>query len=179
MQLRSSPLLLSTLAVCGLLTACAAPDAGKVDLIRYKIPDSTFPIASAVEVPPGASIVYLSGKVPPVVDESRHTSDPAAYGGDTEGQTVATLKAIEAQLLTMGLGMSDVVKMQVFLVEDPAKGGKMDFAGFMRGYTQFFGTASQPNLPARSAFEITALANPAWFVEIEVIAVRGAKFVRK
>ena len=79
----------------------------------------------------------------------------------------------------MGLSMSDVIKMQVFLVKDPAKGNKMDFAGFMKGYTQFFGTAEQPNLPARSAFEIAALANPAWLVEIEVVAVRGGKNVVK
>ena len=61
---------------------------------------------------------------------------------------------------------------------DPAKGNKMDFAGFMRGYTQFFGTAAQPNLPARSAFQIAALANPAWYVEIEVVAVRATKPVK-
>jgi enamine deaminase RidA (YjgF/YER057c/UK114 family) len=79
----------------------------------------------------------------------------------------------------MGLTMSDVIKMQVFLVKDPAKGNKMDFAGFMKGYTQFFGTAEQPHLPSRSAFEIAALANPAYLVEIEVVAVRGAKSVTR
>jgi hypothetical protein len=31
-----------------------------------------------------------------------------------------------------------VIKMQAFLVGDPSKGGKMDFEGFMQGYTQFF-----------------------------------------
>ena len=38
--------------------------------------------------------------------------------------------------------------MDVFIVGDPAKGGNMDFAGFMEGYRQFFGTPEQPNLPA-------------------------------
>jgi len=55
---------------------------------------------------------------------------------------------------------------------DPAKGGKMDFAGMMEGYTQFFGTADQPNLPSRSAMQVAALANPGFLVEIEVAAVR-------
>jgi enamine deaminase RidA (YjgF/YER057c/UK114 family) len=72
----------------------------------------------------------------------------------------------------MHLGMGDIVKMQAFLVGDPAKGGKLDFEGFMQGYTQFFGTPAQPNLPARSAMQVAALANPGFLVEIEVTAVR-------
>lgn len=165
----------AALGAAALLTGCAATTAGGGDVVRYKTPGSSFPIAAAVEIPTDARTVYLSGKVPPMVDKSKPATDPAAYGGDTEGQTVAILKGLEEQLKSMNLSMSDVVKMQVFLVADPAKGGKMDFAGFMRGYTQFFGTAAQPNLPARSAFQIAALANPAWYVEIEVVAVRTAK----
>jgi len=158
------------------LTGCASSMAGSsASVVRHKIPGSNFPISAAVEVPAGATRVYLSGKVPPVVDKTKATTDPAAYGGDTRAQTVGVLKAIEAQLTDMGLSLRDVVKMQVFLVGDPAKGGKMDFAGFMEGYTQFFGTAAQPNLPVRSAFQVAALANPAYLVEIEVEAVRPAK----
>jgi enamine deaminase RidA (YjgF/YER057c/UK114 family) len=48
----------------------------------------------------------------------------------------------------------------------------MDFAGFMSGYTKYFGTKDQPNKPARSAFQVAALAAPGVMVEIEVIAVR-------
>jgi enamine deaminase RidA (YjgF/YER057c/UK114 family) len=161
------------------LSGCATGAGPQQELVRYRIPGSSFPIANAVEVPAGASTVYLSGKVPPMTDRSKPASDPAAYGGDTEGQTVGVLKAIDAQLKSMGLAMSDVVKMQVYLVKDPAKGNKMDFAGFMKGYTQFFGTPEQPHLPARSAFEIAGLANPAWLVEIEVVAVRGLRSVTR
>lgn len=82
------------------------------------------------------------------------------------------LDGIEENLHSLNLTMGDVVKMQVFLVGDPKLDGKMDFAGFMKGYKQYFGTAEQPNLPARSAFQIAALANPGWLVEIEVTAVR-------
>ncbi len=87
-------------------------------------------------------------------------------------QTVGVLKSIEATLKDLGLTMGDVVKMQVFLVGDPKMDGKMDFAGFMKGYTQFFGTQAQPNLPARSAMQVAGLVNPGWLVEIEVTAVR-------
>ncbi|WP_104018640.1 Rid family hydrolase [Roseovarius nitratireducens] len=47
-----------------------------------------------------------------------------------------------------------------------------EFSGFMEGYIQHFGTEEQPDLPTRSVFEVAGLANPAWLVEIEVVAVR-------
>ncbi len=141
------------------------------DVVRYKIPGSDFPISAAVEVPAGKSIVFLSGVVPPVANTSAAKGSLDAYG-DTKTQTVGVLGAIEKQLKTMNLSMGDVVKMQVFLVGDPAKGGKMDFAGFMEGYRQYFGTAQQPKLPSRSAMQVAALASPGFLVEIEVTAVR-------
>lgn len=160
-------------AVLAMLTGCAnTRTPSRNEVIRHKIPDSDFPIAATIVVPAGSTRVLLSGKVPPVVDKSKASTDPAAYGGDTRGQTISVLKAIQEQLAGLGLSMKDVVKMQVFLVGDPAKGGKMDFAGFMEGYTQFFGsTANQPNLPTRSTLQVVSLVNPAYLVEIEVEAV--------
>jgi enamine deaminase RidA (YjgF/YER057c/UK114 family) len=158
---------LALAAVAGCLLTSTAFAA---DVVRHKIPNSTFPIAAAVEVP-AKTLVFLSGVVPPVADASAAKDSPQAYG-DTKTQTVGVLTSIEKQLKGMGLSMGDVVKMQVFLVGDPAKGGKMDFAGFMAGYTQFFGTAQQPNLPSRSAMQVAALASPNFLVEIEVTAVR-------
>ena len=151
--------------------------AGAQQVIRHPLPNhSTFPISAAVEVPAGKTTVYLSGMVPPVLDAKAPVDSAAAYG-DTRSQTVGVLKAIEAELKSLQLGMGDVVKMQVFLVAPPASAGqghagRMDFAGFMQGYTQFFGTAAQPQLPVRSAMQVAALANPGYLVEIEVTAVR-------
>ena len=82
------------------------------------------------------------------------------------------LNKIKGILEGLGLGMGDVVKMQVFLVNDARSA--MDFKGFMEGYTQFFG-GDQPNLPARSVIGVAALANPGFLVEIEVIAVAAKK----
>ena len=141
------------------------------DVIRHKLPDSDFPIARAVEVPAGKTTVYVSGAVPAVADAAADPKTPEAWG-DTKTQTVSVLNAIDANLKDLGLTMGDVVKMQVFLVGDPDNGGKLDFAGFMKGYTQFFGTTKQPKLPVRSAFQIAALAGPGMLVEIEVTAVR-------
>jgi enamine deaminase RidA (YjgF/YER057c/UK114 family) len=142
------------------------------EVIRHKLPNGNpFPIAAAVEVPAGKTLVFVSGTVPPVVDPKAAKDSIAAYG-DTKTQTIGALTNIKSALEGMHLGMGDIVKMQAFLVGDPAKGGKLDFEGFMQGYTQFFGTPAQPNLPARSAMQVAALANPGFLVEIEVTAVR-------
>ncbi len=153
------------------LTLClGASFAYGQDIIRHGIPGSSFPISRAVEVPGSATTVYLSGAVPAVINDGADPNSPDAFG-NTEAQTVSVLKAIEAALSDLNLQMGDVVKMQVFLVE-PVGADGMDFAGFMEGYTQFFGTETQPHLPVRSVFEVAGLANPAWLVEIEVTAVR-------
>jgi enamine deaminase RidA (YjgF/YER057c/UK114 family) len=142
------------------------------NVIRHKLPNGdTFPISAAVEVPAGKTLVFLSGMVPPVVDPKSPKDSIAAYG-DTKTQTIGALNRIKASLENLHLTMGDVIKMQAFLVGDPSNGGKLDFEGFMQGYTQFFGTAAQPNLPVRSALQVAALAMPGFLVEIEVTAVR-------
>lgn len=156
-----------------LLTALLLPLAAQAaDVVRVPIPGSDFPIAAAVEVPAGKATIYLSGKVPAVTNPAAPKDSVEAFG-DVKTQTISVLTQIQKQLEGMGLGMKDVVKMQAFLVGGPETGGKMDFKGFMEGYTQFFGKdAKQMNLPARSAFQIAALGNPGMRIEIEVIAVR-------
>jgi enamine deaminase RidA (YjgF/YER057c/UK114 family) len=142
------------------------------DVVRHPLPHgSPFPISAAVEVPAGKTLVFVSGMVPAVADPKAARDSIAAYG-DTKTQTISALTAIKTSLDGMHLSLGDVVKMQVFLVGDPAKGGRMDFDGFMQGYRQFFGTPEQPNLPARSAMQVAGLANPGFLVEIEVTAVR-------
>lgn len=140
-------------------------------VIRYPIPNSNFPIARGVELPTDAKLVYLSGQVLPVIKTDVPRNSLEAFG-DTKTQTIGVLERIQSILEDMDLTMGDVVKMQVFLVGDSNRGGKMDFAGFMEGYSQFFGTEEQPNLPARSAMQVAGLVNPGWLVEIEVVAVR-------
>ncbi|RXR08797.1 RidA family protein [Pseudoxanthomonas composti] len=160
----------AALMTCAALSLPLLSQAAEVK--RHGIPGSDFPIAAAVEVPAGKTTVYVSGKTPHVVDASKPKDSLEAYG-DTEVQAMSVLSDIQKQLQGMGLDMKDVVKMQVFMVGGPETDGKMDFAGFMKSYTKFFGKdAKQMNLPARSAFQIAALANPAYRIEIEVVAVR-------
>ncbi|APC14239.1 hypothetical protein BLL42_00210 [Pseudomonas frederiksbergensis] len=153
-------------------TMISATYAAVNDVVRYAVANSSVPVAAAVEVPASASIVYLSGKLPPIQDSSQPLDSPLAYGGDTKGQTVAVLRAIELALSNIGLGLGDVVKMQVFLVGDPALDNRMDLKGFADGYAQFFGTDVQPNLPARTTLQVAGLANRGMRVEIDVVAVR-------
>lgn len=156
--------------IAGLLLL--AVDANAHDVKRYPLPNnSTFPIAQAVETPADTTIIYHSGTVPGPAnpDAPRGTRE---YWGDTEAQSHSVFKRMQSSIANMGLDFGDVIKMTVFLVGDPEMGGKMDFAGFMRAYTQYFGTEEQPNLPARSAVQIAGLVSDGMLVEIEIILAR-------
>lgn len=161
-------ILATALATAGL----AAGAANAQDIVRGGAPAS--PIASVVTVPAGYDTIYVSGMTPPPLDPK---GDPAltATFGDTKTQTLGVLKRIEEALKSQGATMGDVVMMRVLLVGDPAKGGKMDFAGMMESYKTFFGTAEQPNKPSRITSQITSLVQPGMLVEIEVQAARKPK----
>ena len=165
------PVIMISLGAFFLSAVVVCPVAAQAEVMRYPIPNSTFPIAQAVKVSGDATTYYVSGQVPPVVNKDAEPNTPQAYG-DTRTQTVGALGKIKGILEGLGLGMADVVKMQVFLVHDAR--APMDFKAFMEGYTEFFG-GSQPNLPARSVVGVAALANPGFLVEIEVIAARDTK----
>ena len=153
------------LLIAGLLLAGCAPAAAQ-EVRRVAPPGS--PIASSVEVPPGSRLVYVSGTVPEVADASAPEGSVQRYG-DTAAQTRSVLRTIEQRLREHNLGLGDVVMMRVFLVA-PLGQERMDFAGMMTAYREFFGTAAQPNVPARSTMEVAGLVVPGWLVEIEVTA---------
>jgi enamine deaminase RidA (YjgF/YER057c/UK114 family) len=166
MEKMMKPAMLFSLGAFLLSALVVEPSVAEV--VRYPIPNSTFPIAQAVKVTGDATTYYISGQVPPAVSKDAEPNTPQAYG-DTKTQTIGALTKIKAILEGLGLGMGDVVKMQVFLVHDAR--APMDFKAFMEGYTQFFG-GSQSNLPARSVVGVAALANPGFLVEIEVVAAK-------
>jgi enamine deaminase RidA (YjgF/YER057c/UK114 family) len=151
------------------LAAHAHPEEDGAAIRRYPL-DSPFPIAKAVEIPAGKTLIFVSGMTPEPAD-AKAKEFSAAYWGDTEAQTHSVLKRIEAALQGMGLGMGDVVKMQAFVVAPEGKTA-MDFEGFMKGYTQFFGPEAQKLLPARTTVQIAGLARPGMLVEIDVIVAR-------
>lgn len=141
----------------------AIPLANAQQIKRTPIPDSNFPISVAVSVPANAETVYFSGVLPASVD------------GDTQAQTHSVLTRLKAALANEGLSFADVVSLRVFLVGDPKLDNKLDFKGLNASFGQFFGTAEQPNKPARTALQVVALPLPGALVEIDLIAARVKK----
>jgi enamine deaminase RidA (YjgF/YER057c/UK114 family) len=127
-------------------------------------------IASGVWV---GDVLYLSGQLPtPVTPADAAKGTPAVYG-NTQAQAESTFSKIQNLLKEQGLGMGDVVMMRVYMTSDPAMGNKLDFAGMNAAYAKFFGTADQPNKPARSTVQVAALVAAGAFLEVEVQAARS------
>ena len=163
-EMRTS--VVSVIGVCAVVLVGSASDAA-AQVKRIQPP--TAAIATAVW---HGDTLYVSGQVPDPVKPAAN-GVPAVYAPDTRTQTENVFRKIEGILKEQGLGMGDVVMMHVYLVGDPKMGGKMDFAGMMSVYTQLFGSATQPNKPARSTVQVASLVAAGALVEIEVIAVRS------
>lgn len=140
------------------------------DVQRRGPPES--PISASVELPRWSRLVYVSGTVPDPADAAAPPGSTQRYG-DTAAQTRSVLRKIEAQLAQHNLSLRDVVMMRVFLVAPPGQ-ARMDFAGMMTAYREFFGTEAQPMRPARSTMQVAGLVDPGWLVEIEVTAATPA-----
>jgi enamine deaminase RidA (YjgF/YER057c/UK114 family) len=131
-----------------------------------------FPIASTVSIPPGAELVFVSGTLADPVKPDAPAGSIERLG-DTETQAASVFAKLEKALAAAGMQLSDVVKMNVFLVGDPAQGGRMDFDGLMRAYSRHWGTETQKSVPARTTVQVAALPLPGALVEIEVVAARA------
>ncbi|MGD0680100.1 MAG: RidA family protein [Polyangiaceae bacterium] len=164
--------MIAGLVILGLLTPVLLRAAQQpVEIKRVRSAAAQSPILAGVVVPPGATYVYLSGQVPAAADASKPAETAEAYG-DTKTQAVSALNKIKGLLADQNLSLGDVIKLTVYLVGDPTKGGKLDFKGFSDAYAQFFGTPGQPNLVARTTVQVVALANPGFLVEIDAIAAK-------
>jgi enamine deaminase RidA (YjgF/YER057c/UK114 family) len=127
-------------------------------------------VADAVQASGPVDTLYISGITPPPLNPSVPNER-----GDTQTQTANILKILGQILSSQGYGYGDVTMLQVYLVADPAKGGKMDFAGMKQAYAQVFGTAGQPGRPARATVQVAALVDEGQLVEIAAVAVRAHK----
>ncbi|MBT2187604.1 endonuclease [Sphingobium sp. H33] len=147
--------------------ASAATKAVPKPMIEHKMgPNANAPIAASVSVPAAANVVYLSGQTASPIDPAK----PDELG-DTKTQTLSILTKIKAQLEGMGMSMGDIVKMTIFMVGTPET-GKMDAASMNEVFRTFFGTAEQPNKPARSTVQVAALGRPPVLIEIEAVAAK-------
>lgn len=152
------------------LTLVSLQAASASDITRRANP--TFPISNSVTVPAGSAIVFLSGTLADVADDKAPAGSIERLG-DTATQARSVLGKIARELEAAGLNMGDVVKMNVFLVGDPRKDGKMDFEGLMQAYMQVYGPGpNEKKLPARTTVQVAGLPIPGALVEIEVVAAR-------
>ncbi len=105
----------------------------------------------------GASLLFVSGLV--AVDRDGRLVGP----GDVVAQADQVYANLEAVLRSQGAGLDHVVKMTTFLRDD------VDPAALARR-SRFPDDA----LPAATAVMVSSLADPAWLLEVEAVAVTPA-----
>ena len=154
------------LAAVTAVTVCVTPAfAQSVKHIQSSTPGG---IADAVWV---GDVLHVSGQLPSPSKAADRAAGTAAVWGNTTEQADSAFQKIQALLKAQGLGMGDVVMMRVYMVA--GTDGKLDFAGMNAAYNKYFGTADQPNKPARSTVQVAALVTPGALLEIEVQAARN------
>lgn len=161
-----------SLLACASMALCADPAAAG-GIVRQESNPLAL-IHPAVTVGPGTTLIFVSGQVadPKVLPQSPGSPSGAIDLGDTKAQTISALSKIESILAKQGFKISDIVKLTVYLVGDPALGGRMDFDGMNAGFRQFFRTPENPSTVARSTVQVAGLAGAAYLVEIEAIAAK-------
>ena len=137
--------------VAPLLLALSSAPVDAHGIVRRE--QSGMSIASSIAVPEGAELLFIGGTL--------------ADATNTE----AVLGKIEAELAASGYAMGDIVKMEVYLVPDPDKGGAVDMLGLMSAYLAYFGKGPG-RLPTRTTVQVAGLAVPGALVQIAVIAAR-------
>ena len=154
----------------GALALAASPAAAEIARVKGN-PNAL--ILDGVKISGDMEIFFLSGQLPSPIDAAKPMSEVKSLDemGDSKTQTISTLNKIKALLAAQGYGMSDLIKLTLFVAADPRL-GRMDFAGVNEGFRQFFGTAENPNTVARSTFQVAALVGPHFLIEIEATAVK-------
>jgi len=112
--------------------------------------------SQAVEVPAGHRLVAVSGQVG--VDAN------GTLAPDTKGQHEQTWRNLLAILAQAGLGPHDIVEVTAYVTG-------ADGVAIYRSVREAFLDGAEP---ASTLLHITGLADPAWVVEISVIAAAPA-----
>ena len=133
--------------------------------------DSSLPIATSVRVPEGAEWVLVGGTLAGVANPDAPPGSPDRLG-DTATQAHSVLDKIARELEEQGFSMSDVVKLNIYLVGDPGHDGLPDYAGLMPAFLKHF-NKDNGGIPARTTVQVAGLPVPGALVEIEAIAARS------
>lgn len=169
MKSRTKTLMLAAMA--GAVLLVSGPRGWAAEVERIYGENAMSPIAAGVSVPPGYTTFYISGALPRPVTPAAN-GQPADFG-DMATQTRSVLDGLKATMDKMGVGFGDVVAAHVFL--DP----KADFPAMNKVWAEEFGTAAQPNKPARAAFRTSALVLPGAMLEIEFVAAKKVSMKKK
>jgi enamine deaminase RidA (YjgF/YER057c/UK114 family) len=160
------------LLAAGIVTAFGFfPVSAMAQNVIHNQENANSPFASSVIVPPGYTTYYISGSGPTVANP-KAPKDSIESFGDTATQTRTTLEGLKAKMEKLGLTFGDVVQARVYLAADPMNGGKMNSAAMNATWMKFFGTAAQPNKPARATIQAANLVKLGALVEIEFVAVK-------
>ncbi|WP_095107102.1 RidA family protein [Pseudomonas sp. Irchel 3E20] len=159
-----------TVVGMGILLAASSAWAAGIERVPSTYPNS--PILQSVTLPANTEVTYLSGLLPDPVD-AKAPKDQVRAAGNTEAQARVVLRKVETVLASQGLKLADVVQLRVYLVGDPALGGKLDFEGLQVAFREFFGNAQQPLKPARTTVQVAGLVLPGALIEIEAVAAKA------
>jgi enamine deaminase RidA (YjgF/YER057c/UK114 family) len=105
----------------------------------------------------GGRTVYISGQV------AANSKGEVVGKGDLRAQTAQVFENLRIALAAAGAGPKDVVKANIYLVNFKAEDVQA-----VRDTRNAFFAGLEP--PASTLVGVTALANPDWLVEIEVVA---------
>lgn len=121
--MRTRPQFATALALSAALAL--APLSAEAQVIRMKRNPQAL-ILDAARVNAGADMIFVSGQLPSPVDPAKPMSEVKSLEdmGDTRVQTISTLGKIKDILAAQGFTMSDVVKLQLFVMADPRLGKK-------------------------------------------------------
>ncbi len=126
-------------------------------LLKLDNPEQVAPPMGAyshsVEIPANSGLIFLSGQVPVGLDGRT----PATLAEQAD-QVYANIVAV---LAAKGVTPEAVIKLVTYLVEDDAAGA------VPRARARHFGD----HRPASTLLYVKGLANPAWKVEVEAIAL--------
>ena len=109
----------------------------------------------AVDAP--ARILYLSGQV------SKNQKGEVVGKGDFEAQTRQVYQNLEVLLRTYNASFRDVVKQNIYTTMPE------QLQTYRKVRDEFIGTGT--DLPASTYVGVTALADPVYLIEVEMIAV--------
>ncbi len=115
----------------------------------------------AVVVEGPARTVYIGGQNAVAADGQ------IVGGGDLAAQAEQVFKNLETLLAAASATMQDVIKWTIYVVQ--GQDIRPAFGVFQRTW------GTRPNPPAISVLTVAGLANPAFLVEVEAIAVTGGE----